>query len=71
MTTVSVAQAKNRLCELLELAAKGERVTVLRYGRPVADIVQTTTPDTKPPKKAPEPDLADWLRGGNFPSCWP
>ena len=38
---VSVAQAKNRLPELIKAAERGEAVTICRHGKPVADLVRT------------------------------
>jgi prevent-host-death family protein len=36
--TVSTAEAKNRLTELLRLAERGESVIITRHGRPVAQL---------------------------------
>lgn len=44
---VSVAEAKNRLPELIKAAERGETVTICRYGEPVADIVRTTKANGK------------------------
>ena len=38
---VSVAEAKNKLTQLIAAVEKGERVTVCRHGKPVVDIVPT------------------------------
>jgi antitoxin (DNA-binding transcriptional repressor) of toxin-antitoxin stability system len=38
MPIVSIRDAKNRLPELVRRAEKGERITVTRNGKPVADI---------------------------------
>jgi prevent-host-death family protein len=57
---ISVAKAKNRLCELLERAAKGERVTVTRHGKPIVDLVPSGDPE--PPKKKADL-LGAWIRG--------
>ena len=38
---VSVAQARNKLTELIKAAEDGEKVTICRRGVPVADIVRT------------------------------
>jgi antitoxin (DNA-binding transcriptional repressor) of toxin-antitoxin stability system len=38
MSIVSIRDAKNRLPELVRRAEKGERITVTRNGKPVADI---------------------------------
>jgi len=58
--TVSVAEAKTKLCELLERAAKGERVTICRHGRPIVDLVRTGEPE---PVKKKIDVLGAWLRG--------
>jgi prevent-host-death family protein len=42
MTTVSIKDAKNRLPEVVRLAEGGERVTITRNGKPVADLVPHT-----------------------------
>lgn len=47
---VSVADAKNKLPELIKAAEKGERITICRRGKPVADLVRTTSPSPKKPK---------------------
>lgn len=39
MRTVSIKEAKNRLPEVVRLAESGERVTITRNGKPVADLV--------------------------------
>lgn len=41
---VSVAEAKNRLTELIRAAENGEKVTICRRGEPVVDIVPTNQP---------------------------
>ena len=38
MTTVNLADAKARLSELVELAAKGERVVITKRGKPVLEL---------------------------------
>lgn len=46
---VSVADAKNRLPELIKAAENGEAVTICRRGMPVVDLVPTThRTDNKP-----------------------
>lgn len=52
--TVSVAEAKAHLSELLDAVEKGEHVEITRRGKPIADIVP------KEPERPPI-DLA-WLR---------
>jgi antitoxin (DNA-binding transcriptional repressor) of toxin-antitoxin stability system len=41
---VNVAQAKNRLPELIKAVEGGESVTICRRGVPVADLVRTNRP---------------------------
>ncbi len=36
---VSVAQARNKLTQLIQAVEKGERVTICRHGKPVAELV--------------------------------
>ncbi|HEY9786359.1 MAG TPA: type II toxin-antitoxin system prevent-host-death family antitoxin [Candidatus Obscuribacterales bacterium] len=46
---VSVADAKNKLPELIKAVEAGESVTICRRGVPVVDLVRTTAgKDTKP-----------------------
>lgn len=47
---VSVADAKNKLPELIKAAEDGESVTISRRGMPVVDIVHTTKANRKKPK---------------------
>ena len=47
MGTYSVADAKNRLSELIDCALKGEGVVITRHGHPVAEL--------KPVRRAIEP----------------
>ena len=53
----SVAEAKNRLSELIERALAGENVTITRHGKPVV----TLRPVEKPPRRVTQADI-DWLR---------
>jgi prevent-host-death family protein len=46
---VSVADAKNKLPELIKAVEDGEPVTICRRGVPVVDIVRTKTRSTKKP----------------------
>jgi antitoxin (DNA-binding transcriptional repressor) of toxin-antitoxin stability system len=46
--TVSVTEAKNKLTQLLMAVEKGERITIERHGRIVAEIVKPF------PKRAPK-----------------
>lgn len=44
---VSVADAKNRLPELLKAVEDGEQITICRRGMPVVDLVRTKKPAKK------------------------
>ena len=46
---VSVANAKNKLPELIKAVEQGEPVTICRRGVPVVDIVRTSEPSRKKP----------------------
>lgn len=56
MGTHSVAEAKNRLPELIDRALNGEGVVITRHGRPVAEL----RPIPEPPRPVTAADL-DWL----------
>lgn len=47
---VSVAEAKNKLPELIKAVEAGERVTVCRRGKPVIDLVRTKSGKTRTPR---------------------
>jgi prevent-host-death family protein len=47
---VSVADAKNKLPELIKAVEGGERVTICRRGVPVVDIVPTKVSTDKRPR---------------------
>ncbi len=47
---VSVADAKNKLPELIKAVEQGEPVTICRRGVPVVDIVRTKKPAKKNPR---------------------
>lgn len=47
---VSVAEAKNRLTQLIQSVERGERVTICRHGKPVVDLVPTQTGTRPAPK---------------------
>ena len=47
---VSVAEAKNRLPKLIKREEGGERVTICRRGRPVADLVRSEMGSDRKPK---------------------
>jgi len=56
MSTYSVAEAKNRLPELIDRALEGEGVTITRRGQPVAEL----KPIPEPARPVAPADL-DWL----------
>ena len=75
---VSVAEAKNKLTQLIAAVEKGERVTICRHGHPVVDIVQTKDGTQIAPQfgmmegrikildpdwDKPQNDVEAWLRG--------
>lgn len=47
---ISVAEAKNRLPELIRAVEQGEKVTICRRGIPVADLVLTLAATKHEPK---------------------
>lgn len=61
---VSVAEAKNKLTQLIQSVERGERVTICRHGRPVADLVSAHGDQRPVPKfgtlrgKVPPIDLS-------------
>ncbi len=75
---ISVAEARDKLTQLLAAVEKGEPVTICRHGKPVADLVQTREQERVAPEfgkmkgkvKILDPDwdraqndLQAWLRG--------
>lgn len=44
MSTMGAYEAKTKFSELLERVEKGERVTITRHGKPVAEIVPARSP---------------------------
>jgi prevent-host-death family protein len=56
MSTYSVADAKNKLPELIDRALKGEGVVITRHGRPVVEL----KPIPEPVRPVSAADL-DWL----------
>jgi prevent-host-death family protein len=66
MSTYSVAEAKNRLSELIDRALEGKGVVITRHGHPVVEL----KPVPKPVRAVLPSDL-DWLaanRVGKAPS---
>lgn len=47
---ISVADAKNRLPELIKAAENGRSITICRRGKPVVDLVRTTKSASKKAK---------------------
>lgn len=43
---ISYSEARRSLAELLERAARGERITITRHGKPVAELGPTTARPT-------------------------
>ena len=56
MSTYSVADAKNRLPELIDRALDGEGVVITRRGRPVVELKPVPEP-----ARAVSPADLDWL----------
>lgn len=56
MSTHSVAEAKNRLSELIDRAVAGEAVTITRHGHPIVEL----KPVIPPPREITPADV-DWL----------
>ena len=52
MSRVSVAEAKNRLSELIVRVEAGEEISVTRHGRPVARLVAAHSPDDATERRA-------------------
>jgi prevent-host-death family protein len=57
MSTHSVADAKNKLSELIDLTLKGEHVVITRHGTPVVEM----KPISKPRRQMTKADL-EWLK---------
>ena len=56
MGTHSLAEAKNRLPELIDRALKGEDVVITRHGRPVVELKPI-----KEPARPVSAEALDWL----------
>lgn len=59
MTNLSVAEARERLSELIDLTLAGEGVVITRDGRPVAEL-RPVQPLPPAGRRVTEADL-DWL----------
>jgi prevent-host-death family protein len=75
---VSVADARNKLTQLLQQVESGEQVTICRHGKPVAELVPANSEQRKRPEYGtlkgkikindpdwarPQNDVEAWLRG--------
>lgn len=54
MAIVGAYEAKTRFSELIERAEKGERITITRHGKPVAEIGPAVQHDVARARKALE-----------------
>jgi antitoxin (DNA-binding transcriptional repressor) of toxin-antitoxin stability system len=57
MTTYSVAEAKNRLPDLIDQAIEGQEVVITRHGKPVVELRTTTQAPLRP-----SPATYAWLQ---------
>ena len=57
MSTHSVAEAKNRLPELIDRALKGEEVVITRHGHPVVELKPV-----RPPARPVSAEDLNWLK---------
>lgn len=46
MANYGVAEAKNKLTQLLERVQDGERITITKHGKPIAELIK---PAARPP----------------------
>jgi prevent-host-death family protein len=67
MSAHSVAEAKNRLSELIDRALKGEEVVITRHGRPVAELKRI--PELAHPVSAADLDWLAERRIGRAPAA--
>jgi antitoxin (DNA-binding transcriptional repressor) of toxin-antitoxin stability system len=56
MADYSVADARNKLSELIDRAVKGEEIVITRHGKPVVEL-RATQPITRPVSL----ESLDWL----------
>ena len=63
MSTHSVAEAKNKLPELIDRALKGEGIVITRHGQPVAEL----KPIPAPGRRITQADI-EWLDKHRVPS---
>ncbi len=60
MRQVQLAEAQEHLADLVSEAEGGQRITILREGHPVAEIIPF--PDLAEPQPTPEERQAAWER---------
>jgi prevent-host-death family protein len=65
MAQHSVAEAKNKLSELIDRAEKGEEVVITRHGHPVATL-QALKPTAKRPMTQADIEWLDKMRVGKI-----
>ena len=51
MSNINIREAKNQLTELIDAVCRGEQVTIVRAGKPVANLVPIDAP--LPPVRKP------------------
>ena len=52
MATIGAYEAKTKFSELLERAEKGERITITRHGKPVAELAPAKVRDVERAREA-------------------
>ena len=52
MATIGAYEAKTKFSELLERAEKGERITITRHGKPVAELAPAKARDVERAREA-------------------
>jgi prevent-host-death family protein len=62
MSSYSVADAKNKLSELIDRAVAGEPVVITRHGHPVAEL----RPVPAPPPRITQADI-EWVKARRAP----
>lgn len=62
MTTIGIFEAKNRLSELVERAARGEEIVISRRGKQVARLLPLDAPDSHAAARARARALAQRIR---------
>lgn len=61
MSIYSVAEAKNKLTQLIAAAERGEPVTITRHGRPVVEIRPVAQVPAMPLRGMTPAESVDWL----------